>query len=667
MFINSAFRPDRDPRVLNLRLIRQQPFLPLATGQPPGLPAIATLGGVTLGRDRATGQPVILPDRARTHGLYLVGKQGMGKSALLADLAVQDMQAGRGLCLLDPHRDLAEYLLGHVPPEREGDVILIDVRDIEQPPGLGLLRCEDPADLVAFTDALERAFQPFQRIWGPQGEEPSWGPQLEELLRAGLYTLLKNPPMTVLELPLLLRSAEFRARLVAALDHRPEDSEMRAFWRRFDGLRPQAQETFANSTRNKLARFAHQPAIRYLLGQSEPTIDFGRAMDEGKIILIQLDANKPTTTALLGSLIVGLITAAALGRPPDRRRPFNLYADEFPFFATPDFAQLIVQGRKFEIGTTLAHQGRWQFKGRSDPSHGATKGMGSYVLFQVQHDDAGELAGELTGAGLDQAADPLVFDPYAALERGRHPDPRVRAAFTDLRGTLLRIERSLGLQQEREANQRRDAHRYGGWATLPEPRGYAKSRLLELVRRHLYACMADGPDAAEAAAALAESRDVLRRRLPQVTWEDLLAQHLDALGGLLAAEPLREGDRGGRSTREALQTVLTQLGQFEAYAKLLVGGRPTERRIATPEYRAGGTPAEVAERVARIRALSREAYGRRRSDIDREIAERQGGRYQTARPARQPEQPQDQREADAQPGGGETPARGRRSRRTEPL
>src|SRR5207302_1369932 len=70
-----------------------------------------TLGGlVTLG-----------PEERHRH-LYIVGQTGTGKSTLLLNLIRQDLLAGEGLALLDPHGDLAEAALAHVPKARTNEL-----------------------------------------------------------------------------------------------------------------------------------------------------------------------------------------------------------------------------------------------------------------------------------------------------------------------------------------------------------------------------------------------------------------------------------------------------------------------------------------------------------------------------------------------------------------
>lgn len=78
-----------------------------------------------------------LPDSLRH--LHVIGPTGVGKSTLLLGLITQDMQAGRGVVVVDPKGDLVADVLDRVPPERTGDVVVLDPADEQRPVGLNLL------------------------------------------------------------------------------------------------------------------------------------------------------------------------------------------------------------------------------------------------------------------------------------------------------------------------------------------------------------------------------------------------------------------------------------------------------------------------------------------------------------------------------------------------
>src|SRR5437868_182936 len=88
---------------------------------------------------RSSGDFVVLDSEERRRHLYIVGQTGTGKSTLLLNLIVQDLTAGEGLALLDPHGDLAEAALAHIPRERTNDLVYLNPADAERPIGFNPL------------------------------------------------------------------------------------------------------------------------------------------------------------------------------------------------------------------------------------------------------------------------------------------------------------------------------------------------------------------------------------------------------------------------------------------------------------------------------------------------------------------------------------------------
>ncbi len=342
--------------------------------------------------------PLFLSNTGRFLGTYVIGTTGTGKSTFLKSLILQDIQAGQGVCVLDPHGDLVEDILGCVPAHRAQDVLLFDPADTSYPFGLNIFECnrDDPKarDLVTSTvmDTLYKLFY------------TSWGFRMEDLLRHSIQTLLYHPETTFLELLLIL--TDFQRRQALKQPACETDPILKHYWEQQfpesyvdkKGLfkAPHDQTELISSSLNKIGRFLVNPVIRNIIAQPNSTLNLRQVMEEGKVLLVNLSKGDigADNSSFLGSVLVNQLLLAALSRrslPPSQRRPFYLYVDEYQNFATESFPQLQSEARKFAIVTTVAHQYRDQL---DDNNKGSTLNVANLVVFRVSGKDALELAGQ---------------------------------------------------------------------------------------------------------------------------------------------------------------------------------------------------------------------------------------------------------------------------------
>src|SRR5437016_12065670 len=128
-------------------------------------------------------KPFGLPRADRRQHVYVLGKTGTGKTTLLRNLILQDIEAGEGVGVIDPHGDLALDLLEHIPSRRTDDVVYFDPADDEMTVGLNLLKNVPPNRQHLVASGVVSAFK---SIW-----RESWGPRLEYVLYAALAALLE--------------------------------------------------------------------------------------------------------------------------------------------------------------------------------------------------------------------------------------------------------------------------------------------------------------------------------------------------------------------------------------------------------------------------------------------------------------------------------------------
>jgi hypothetical protein len=338
-----------------------------------------------LGTETRCNQAVELSSAGRRQGTYVLGINGTGKSTLLLSIALQDIEAGDGLCLLDPHGDLVKEVLARIPPRRLDDVILFDPADIDYPFGLNLFECPVRDDPKLVDRVCSEIVLTFKKLF-----PDFWGPRMEDLIRHSVLTLIATPDCTLLDMLPLLTHDEARRRYVS----RTADPILRHYWEQAFPENRRTQGEWVSSSLNKIGRFLTNPVIRNIVAQPKSSFDFRQLMDQGKVLLVNLSKGQlgEDNSALLGSVLVGKILIAALSRsevPPEERRPFHLIVDEYHSFATESFPTLQSEGRKFGIDTIVAHQYRDQL---DQLNCGSTLNVGNFVLFRLTGRDAKEMA-----------------------------------------------------------------------------------------------------------------------------------------------------------------------------------------------------------------------------------------------------------------------------------
>ncbi len=323
-------------------------------------------------------------DDRRRH-LYVIGKTGMGKSTLLQNMLAADLAADRGVCLVDPHGDLADAVAGLVPKHRTNDVILFDAASRDCAVSFNPLACRDPARIDQVTSGVVSAFKKLN---------DSWGPRLEDTLRNAVFAMVEQRG-NLLSVMRLLGEKAFRERTVPLI----RDEVVRSFWmHEFASWNDNYRTEAVAAIQNKLRPFIVNTNIRAIVTQSGPSLDLRQIMDDGKVLLVNLSKGRlgEDNSTLLGALLVTSIQQAAMTRadiPESERRDFFLYVDEFQNFTTDSFASVLSEARKFRLSLTVAHQYLAQF---TDTTAEAVWGnVGSVVAFQVGSDDADILARQL--------------------------------------------------------------------------------------------------------------------------------------------------------------------------------------------------------------------------------------------------------------------------------
>jgi len=360
--------------------------------QLPATPAIPRTG-IVLADSTFPGdsRPLAMDVKSRLTHLHLLGPTGVGKSNLISQLAIEDMEAGLGVILIDGKGDLCEEILARIPEHRRDDVILFDPSDTGNPVGINPLETAHGASAEVVVENLVGMFKSLY--------SQSWGPRLEYVLRSALLTLAAVEGTTLCEVPLILNDASYRRRIVSKLD---DPIGLEAFWGWYESLSDAERSVAISPVMNKLQSLAARPTIRSIIGQSQPSLNFRDVMKEGKIVLCSLSSGMlgDDAAALLGALIVAEVwhaTTARAGLPPAQRTPVMVHIDEFARFVhlpTP-MPTVLAEARGLGCGFALAHQGMDQLS--ADLKSAVLSNCRSRVLFQLPAADARIMAKELGG------------------------------------------------------------------------------------------------------------------------------------------------------------------------------------------------------------------------------------------------------------------------------
>lgn len=288
----------------------------------------------------------------RTKHAYIIGKTGMGKSTFLENMIIQDIQNGNGLAFIDPHGDSATKLLNYIPKDRIKDVIYINPSDTDFPVAFNPLEDVDPARRPLIVDGLMTVFK---KIW-----PDAFSGRMEYILNNTMLALLEYPDPTLLSINRFLTDKDFRKRVIANI----QDPTVKNAWEELSRWDDKRWSEAISALINKVGQFTTNPVIRNIVGQPQSTFDFRRAMDERKIIIIDLSKGKigEQNQPLFGAMLITKIYLAAMSRADlplkvkEKAPPFYFYVDEFQNFANDSFANILSEARKYKLCLTVANQ-----------------------------------------------------------------------------------------------------------------------------------------------------------------------------------------------------------------------------------------------------------------------------------------------------------------------
>ena len=311
-------------------------------------PNAITLFAQTNFRNQQRRFGIRLDDRRRH--MYVIGKTGMGKTTLLENMILSDIYAGHGCAYVDPHGDTAEKILDFIPSWRINDVVYFNPGDMEFPIGFNILETVNDEQKHLVGSGLMGVFK---KIW-----PDVWSPRMEYILLNCVLALLDYPGATLLGINRLLVDKDYRQRVIEKI----RDPIVKTFWvAEFSSWSEKYATEAIAPVQNKVGQFLSASIIRNILSQVKSSIDIRNIMDSRKIFIVNLSKGKigEDNMRLLGNMLIVKMQLAAMERvdiPEADRKDFFLYVDEFQNFATPSFANILSEARKYRLALILAHQ-----------------------------------------------------------------------------------------------------------------------------------------------------------------------------------------------------------------------------------------------------------------------------------------------------------------------
>ncbi len=328
----------------------------------------------------------------RRQHTYVIGKTGVGKTAFLKNMALQDIENGEGLAIIDPHGEFVEEVLDNIPPNRINDVVYFNPADMEYPVSFNIMEVADPRYKHLIASGLIGIFT---KIWANV-----WSARMEYILSNTILALLDTPGTTLLGIPRMLVDRDYRQKIINNL----KDPVVKSFWiNEYEEWDPRYRNEAIAPVQNKVGQFLNVSLIRNIVGQSKNTIDIDEIMNSGKILLVNVSKGRigEDNSAILGAMIITKIQLSAMERvriPEEERKDFYMYVDEFQNFATDSFVNILSEARKYRLNLIIAHQyiGQLVTETTTAVRDAVFGNVGTIVSFRVGAADAEFLELEFT-------------------------------------------------------------------------------------------------------------------------------------------------------------------------------------------------------------------------------------------------------------------------------
>ncbi len=371
---------------------------------------------------RGHNKEVYIQNEDRMRHVYVIGQTGSGKSYVLQSMALQDIYAGNGAAIIDPHGAMAEYVMARIPHERAEDVIYFNPADYERPVGFNPMNFYDEQDKHRVVNSFLALLT---KMFDPQGQGIT-GPRFEQAVRNGMLTAMSKQGSSLIEVVRILTDDKWVKEEWLPII---KDNVVKRYWT--DQIAKTSdfhKSEILGYIVSKFDRFVTNIAMRNIIGQSQSSFDVRKIMDEKKILVVNLSKGLigEENAQFLGLLLVPKILSAALSReniPEEEREDFFLYVDEFQNFATPDFAQILSEARKYRLSLNVGNQYISQMT--EEVKNAVFGNVGTLVTMRVGPDDGQYLETQFEPVFTenDLVNQPNIHACVKLLVDGKYPPP----------------------------------------------------------------------------------------------------------------------------------------------------------------------------------------------------------------------------------------------------
>ena len=370
------------------------------------IPSARGIRGGALVGDTTAGKPMPVhfpEDLLRRHHLY-VARTRMGKSTLMHHIAVHKMREkaegrdGDAIVVIDPHTDLVDGILEHVPDSLTDRVRVIDLSDASRSPGINLLDTRVFADRDRTADSVVRVAK---GLW------EQWGPRMQSILEQTVKTLHEanehpetdeNEQHTILDGLRLLSNDPYRNAVLAKVS----DPYLLEWWARdFGSWHRQYKAEALAPVQTRLSYYASSKRARAILGQRRSTIDIRETILDGGVLLVSTSQGTVgrDVAALVGASLLNLVDAVIREQGSvslRERRGALVIVDEMQTMPGVDYESMLSELGKFGASFILATQSLAKLDDLSRTMRDTLlANVGCLAVFQVAGSDARHLVWEL--------------------------------------------------------------------------------------------------------------------------------------------------------------------------------------------------------------------------------------------------------------------------------